>query len=83
MFRAPSSLDASVDFLPRANCHREARVSQPRLGKSLTAIEAIRQGASRSSIQVMYSKQGIALIAALPMFTSVLPVGHCNCQKAF
>jgi hypothetical protein len=41
---------------------------------SLTAIEAIRQGASRSSIQVMYSKQGIALIAALPQSRIALPM---------
>lgn len=49
VFRAPSSLldlDASFDFLPRANYHREARVSRPRLGKSLIAIEALRKGAS-------------------------------------
>jgi hypothetical protein len=67
-------LDASINFLPRVNYRREARVSQHRLGKSLT-IEVRR----KSSVQFMYGKQATALIAA---FTDVLPAGHYLCQKS-
>ncbi|KUM61396.1 hypothetical protein ACN42_g5713 [Penicillium freii] len=69
----PSSLldlDASVDFLPRANYHREASVSRPHLGKSLIAIEAMRKGASLLFKFCIANKE-LRLLLLLPMFTSV------------